>query len=81
VDEEIDYVNADGGTLTGTSDKNGSGGPSSSSINQTYVVSSSGRVVVSNGGVEQEIFYIISPSQVVALPTTSSNPYLIDFHQ
>ncbi len=81
VDEEVDYINADGGTLTGTSDKNGSGGPSSSSINQTYVVSSSGRVVVSNGGVEQEIFYIISPSQVVALPTTSSNPYLIDFHQ
>ena len=81
VDEEVDYVDADGGTLTGTSDKNSSGGPSSSSINETYVVSSNGRVVVSNGGVEQEIFYIISPSQFVALPTTSSNPYLTDFHQ
>jgi len=81
VDEEIDYVNAAGGTLTGTSDKNGSGGPSSSAINETYVVSSNGRVVVSQSGVEQEILYIISTSQVVALPTTSSNPYLTDFHQ
>ena len=81
VDEEIDYVDADGGTLTGTSDKNSSGGPSSSSINETYVVSSNGRVVVSESGVEQEILYIISPTQVVALPTTNSNPYLTDFHQ
>ena len=81
VDEEIDYVNAAGGTLTGTSDKNGSGGPSSSAINQTYVVSSNGRVVVSQSGVEQLILYIISTSQVVALPTTSNNPYLTDFHQ
>ncbi|MGD0416478.1 MAG: putative Ig domain-containing protein [Terriglobales bacterium] len=81
VDEEVDYVNAAGGTLTGISDKNGSGGPSSSAIDETYVVSSNGRVVVSQSGVEQLILYIISTSQVVALPTTSNNPYLTDFHQ
>ena len=81
VDEEADYVSAASGTLTGTSETNGSGGPSSSAINQTYVVSSNGRVVVSKSAVEQEILYIISTSQVVALSATSSNPYLTDFHQ
>ena len=91
VDEEVDYVNANGtGTLSGTSDKNSSSGPSSGAISWTYCTASSGstctadssgRVLVTQGGVQQAIIYIISPSEVVALGTQSNTPKLIDFHQ
>jgi hypothetical protein len=82
VKEDIDYVNADGvGTVTGTQDENGSGGPSSGSISGTYVVSSNGRVVVSQGVAQEVIIYMISTSQFVALGTQGSNPKLTDFHQ
>ena len=87
VSEEADYVNCNGdGTLSGTSDKNSSGGPQSGAISATYQVSSNGRVVVSESGAPVVYMYIISPSQVVALPVSSSqnpdaDPKLIDFHQ
>ncbi len=87
VSEEADYINCNGnGILTGTSDKNGSGGPQSAAISATYEVSSNGRVVVTESGAPVVYMYIISTSQVVALPVSSSQnpdaePKLIDFHQ
>ncbi len=87
VDEETDYINANGvsptGTLSGTSDANGSGGPASGSISGTYVVSSNGRVVVSQSGVQVGIIYLISDSQFVFLPASTSDtePILSQFEQ
>jgi hypothetical protein len=84
VNEEVDYINADGvSSLTGKSYLNSfNKGPRSSTINETYAVSSDGRVVVSQNGVQQGIIYIISTSQFIVLPGTDSDkPALIDFHQ
>jgi hypothetical protein len=87
VSEEADYLNSNGsGTLSGTSDTNGSGGPVSAVISATYQVSSSGRVIVSQSGTPVVYMYMISPSQAVALPVSSSQnqdtyPKLVDFHQ
>jgi len=84
VDTEVDYINLNDGTVTGTSDDDGSGGPSAGgAINATYVVSSNGRVVASQGGVQQEILYIISTSQLVGMDAGSdnTNPSLTDFHK
>jgi len=86
VSEEVDFVSANGsspnGTLSGVSDKNGSGGPQTGgTISETYVVSPSGRTVItSSGGGGGAILYIISPTQTVVLPS-NTNPALIDFHQ
>jgi hypothetical protein len=89
VGEEVDSVSFDGiGTVTGIADQSGPSNegysPSSVSINDTYTVSSNGRVVVANS--EQElIIYMISTSEFVALTTGPwnkldvGNPYLIDF--
>jgi hypothetical protein len=90
--DEVDSLNADGaGTLTGTSDDNSSGGPHSGGINAAYCTASSGstctadssgRVVVTQNGVQEAIIYIISTSQVVVLPGASNNtPALLDFHK
>jgi hypothetical protein len=87
VSTEADQLHADGaGTLTGTSDNNsncgsGSACPNSSTIAGTYAVASNGRVVVSQGGTQVGIMYIISTSQAVFLGTTDNNPKLDDFHQ
>jgi hypothetical protein len=83
VDQEVDSVNADGKVnFTGTSDSNGGGGgPSTNKISETYTVSSSGRVVVSQGSTEAAILYIISATQFAALPAGTNAPKLIDFHQ
>jgi hypothetical protein len=86
VNEEVDFVNANGssptGTLSGVSDTNGSGGPQpGGAISQTYVVSSSGRTVITGSGDSVGgILYIISPTQTVFLPS-NTNPALVDFHQ
>ena len=86
VSEEVDFVSANGssptGTLSGVSDKNGSGGPQTGgTISETYVVSPSGRTVItSSGGGGGAILYIISPTQAVFL-TSDTNPALTDFHQ
>lgn len=82
VGEEIDAVQANGaGSFTGTSDKNGSLGPSTNSIAETYAVSSNGRVVVSQSGTQVGIVYMISNSQFVFLPASASdtNPKLSQF--
>ncbi len=87
VNEEADTLNSNGeGTLTGTSDTNSSGGPASAAVSATYTVSGNGRVVVSRSGIPVTYLYMISTSQFVAVPVSStenpdSDPTLIDFHQ
>jgi virginiamycin B lyase len=89
VAEEVDSVSADGnGNLTGTSDENSSGGPSTSPLSMTYAVSSGGRAVLicASGsttctpGSTVGFLYIVSPTQAIVLPS-DNNPKLIDFHQ
>jgi hypothetical protein len=84
VDTEVYHVNAGGnGTATITYDDDGSGGPTSGGGSFTYAVSSNGRVVVTDNGVQGEILYIISASQGVGMDAKASNPNprLTDFHQ
>jgi hypothetical protein len=90
VNEVADSVDSNGtGALTGTSDENGTAGPDSETISATYAVSQSGpngKFVVSQNGIPVMYLYMISTSQVVTLPVSSSqnadaNPQLIDFHQ
>ena len=82
VNEEVDDLQANGsGTFTGTSDQNGTGGTATSSISETYAVSSNGRVVVSQSGSQVGILYLISDSEFVLLPvsTADTNPALGEF--
>jgi hypothetical protein len=81
VGEEVAALQASNGAFTGTSNKNGSGGTSTSSISETYVVSSNGRVVVSRSGARVGIIYMISDSQFVFLPasTADTDPALSQF--
>jgi hypothetical protein len=87
VSEAVDYLNSNGDdTLSGTSDTNGSAGPQSATLSATYQVSSSGRVVVSQGGTAVAYMYIVSDSEIVSLPVSSSqnqngDPALLDFNQ
>jgi hypothetical protein len=90
VNEVADSVNSNGtGALTGTSDQNGTAGPDSETISATYAVSQTGpkgKFVVSQSGIPVMYLYMISTSQVVTLPVsstqnTNANPQLIDFHQ
>lgn len=80
VSEELDSVSADGnGRLTGTSETNVNGGnPSQASVSATYVVSSNGRVVVTENGSESAILYVVNSDQVLVIPVDSgdSNPKL-----
>lgn len=80
VSEEIDSVTANGtGGLTGTSLTNVNGGsPMQTAISANYTVASSGRAVVSEGGSETDILYLISNDQMLVIPVDSgdSNPKL-----
>ena len=82
VGEEIDELQANGsGAFTGTSEQNGSGGTSTNIVSESYAVSSNGRVVVSQSGKQIGIMYVISASDVVFLPASTSdiNPTLSQF--
>lgn len=90
VNEEADNLDSNGaGSLTGTSDKDSTGGTQSGTVSATYAVSSggpNGRLIVSQSNVPVLYIYMISTSQFVALPVSSSqnanpDPMLIDFHQ
>ena len=90
VNEEADNINSNGaGSLTGTADKNSTGGTQSGTFSATYSVSSGGpneRLILSESNVPVLYLYMISTSQFVALPVSSSqnpnpDPKLIDFHQ
>jgi hypothetical protein len=89
---EVDQVQADGaGNFAVTTDKNqqcggGCSSPNSQSNAGTYTASSDGKFVISAGGTVQVYLYMISTSQFVILPVSSSqngdnNPYLSDLHQ
>jgi hypothetical protein len=75
----LDNLAADGaGNLTGTSDViDFVNGPSSTPVAATYSVSSAGRGVVSQNGATTGILYVVSPPQVVLLPSTGNFPTLI----
>lgn len=75
---EVDTITADGaGTISGATDFTSiSGLPGSGSIMGTYAVSSSGRGTVTQGGSTSYVFYVVSPTKVVLLTTTTS-PYLV----
>jgi hypothetical protein len=87
VGEEVDSYNSTGqGTFSGTSDTNSTIGPQTAAISDSYAVSSNGRAVVSQDGTPVLYLYLVSPSQFVALPVSSTqqpapDPMLIDFHQ
>lgn len=79
VGQKVDAVQADGnGNFNETSDNNGSSGTSTSTLAATYAVSSNGRVPVTKSGTQVGILYIISTSQFVFLPasTTDTQPKL-----
>lgn len=81
VSEEVDLVQPSAGNVTVTGDNNstqgtGAGNPTPDSFVGTYVVSSTGKTVVSQGGVQNGFLYIVSPSKFVFLDTTSNNPKL-----
>ena len=78
-DLELDNFTADGaGTLTGTSYLNNYVcGPSWIPVSGTYAVSSAGRGVVTENGSTNSIFYIVSPTQAVSMPSTATYPNLI----
>jgi large repetitive protein len=79
VNEQVIDLQANGsGSFTGTSEQNGGGGTSTNSISQTYSVSSNGRTVVSEGGSQVGIIYLISDTELVFLPagTADTNPTL-----
>jgi hypothetical protein len=95
---QVIAIHADGaGNLTGTSDQNagsnGCGGScagtSSSTIVATYALypgGPDGKFAISQDGVTQVYLYMISATQAVILPVSSSenqdsNPTLTDFHQ
>jgi hypothetical protein len=74
VNNEVDSLQATGsGGITGTSQTNGSSGPSTGTISETYVVASNGRVVVSQSGAQVGIVYLISDTEIVFLPAGSSD--------
>ena len=92
---QVIQIHADGaGNLTGTSDQNngpnGCGGSCpgtySSTIVATYALYPDGKFAIIQDGVTQVYLYMISTTQAVILPVSSSqnqnsNPSLADFHQ
>ncbi|MBZ5667485.1 MAG: Ig domain-containing protein [Acidobacteriia bacterium] len=74
VGEDVDAAQLDGaGNFSRTSDNNGSGGTSTTTLTATYAVSPNGRVVVSKSGTQVGIMYAISNSQFAFLPASASD--------
>jgi hypothetical protein len=75
---EVDAVTADGaGKVTGATDFTSTPGiPSTGTISGTYTVAANGRGVLTQNGAQSYLFYVVSPTKVVLLPTTR-NPYLV----
>jgi hypothetical protein len=76
IDFDLDDFTADGaGNLSGTAYAyDYTNGPSSSAVTATYSVSSSGRGVVMQSGSPSSIFYVVSPTQVLLIPSTGNAP-------
>jgi hypothetical protein len=85
---EVDSVTGDGaGNFTGTSQPDSIGGPQRNSVASTYAVSGTGRVIVSQGGNQIGIMYIVNPTSVMFIPAgvgagnTNTNPTLSWYEQ
>lgn len=76
---EVDAVTADGvGNVTGATDFTSTPGfPSAGTISGTFTVAANGRGVLTQNGSQSYLFYVVSPTKVVLLPTTTMNPYLV----
>jgi hypothetical protein len=90
VNEQAVYLNAAAnGNLSETIDSNGVGGPQATTITETYASVPSGpagKFAVTESGSTVLYLYLISPTQGVAVPVSSTqfpnaDPTLIDFHQ
>ena len=79
VSEEVDAIQATAGSFSGTAETNGGAGPASNALSGTYAVSTNGRVVVTQGGSQTAIMYVISLTQAVLLPSSDTNPKLSQF--
>jgi len=76
IDLELDDFAADGSAnLTGTTYlEDLINGPSVNAVSGTYSVSSTGRGTVTQSGTTTNIFYVVSPTQVLMIPATGSYP-------
>ena len=79
VSEEVDAIQATAGSFSGTAETNSGAGPATNALSGTYAVSSNGRVVVTQGGSQTAIMYVISLTQAVLLPSSDTNPKLSQF--
>jgi hypothetical protein len=71
---EADSLTGDGaGNFTGSSQTDNQRGPQENPITTTYSVSGNGRAVVSKGGGEIGIMYIINPTSVLFIPAPGYN--------
>lgn len=73
IETELDNFSADGvSSLTGISYLDDQwNGPSAVTVSSTYIVASSGRGVLSANGTQTDIFYIVSPTQVLMMPSSA----------
>ena len=71
------------GSFNQTSDDNSISGPTTNSLTATTTVSANGRGVVSSGGSQVGIVYIVSPTQFVFLPASAidTEPKLVQFQK
>jgi len=76
VTDSVTWLYADGqGNINGTQDTSGPGGPAGPiNFTWTYAVDSTGRAVVS--GSYPSVMYVVSPTKVIMLPTSDTNPVL-----
>lgn len=89
VNEEADSYNFSGGSISGTSDQNNTGGPNSQTFSASYSATPilpTGRLVVTESSNAVLYLYPVSNTQFVALPVATvanpnTEPTLIDFHQ
>jgi hypothetical protein len=76
---QVEQLSFDGeGSVTGTSDSDAPlqvpFGPMSTPISGTYAVSSNGRGTITQSGATTWILYVVSPTQVLMIPNSDSNP-------
>jgi hypothetical protein len=50
-------------------------------VSSTYTVDSSGRGIVTASGSQTNIFYVVSPTQVLMMPSTTQYPKVMSVTQ
>ena len=83
LDTELDNFSSDGvSSLTGTAYQDDFwNGPYSAAVSSTYTVDSSGRGIVTASGSQTNIFYVVSPTQVLMMPSTTQYPKVMSVTQ